>query len=61
MKADTPGFRERHRFCLQTAAFLLMTLPPIPLYVIIQSGADWMIWPCMLIIYAGALLGLWAS
>lgn len=61
MNTDTHGFRIRYRFWLQTAAFLLMLLPPLPLYFILRSGSEWLIWPPMFIIYLGALLGLWAS
>jgi hypothetical protein len=53
--------RERNKFWIQTAAFLLLFLPPIPLYAVLNSGPRWLIWPLMLSIYIGALLGLWAS
>jgi hypothetical protein len=58
---DERTFRERNKFWLQTAAFLLLILPPMPLYGVLQSGPNWLIWPLMLSIYLGALLGLWAS
>jgi hypothetical protein len=61
MNGSTGNFRSRNRFWLQTAAFLLMSLPPVPLYFLLQSGPAWLMWLCMITIYIGALLGLWAS
>lgn len=61
MTKDRGTLRERHKFWLQTAAFLLLILPAIPLYGALTSGPSWLIWPLMLSIYLGALLGLWAS
>jgi hypothetical protein len=54
-------FRLGDRFRLQTAAFLLITLPPIGLYLAITTGATWATWPLMILLIAGMLLGILAS
>ncbi|MGD2251303.1 MAG: hypothetical protein PVF70_00135 [Anaerolineales bacterium] len=54
-------FRLGDRFHLQTAAFLLITLPPIGLYLAITTGATWATWPLMILLIAGMLLGILAS
>ena len=54
-------FRLGDRFRLQTAAFLLITLPPIALYLAITTGTTWATWPLMILLIAGMLLGILAS
>ena len=54
-------FRLGDRFRLQTAAFLLITLPPIGLYLAITTGATCAAWPLMIMLLTGMLLGILAS
>ena len=47
-----------HKFEAHTLAFALMVLPPAPLYLAAQHGANGWIWPLLGLVILGNLLEL---
>jgi VIT1/CCC1 family predicted Fe2+/Mn2+ transporter len=48
----------KNKFEVHLVAFLLMVLPPIPLYYAAQSGASGLIWALLALVICGNLLAL---
>ena len=48
----------KNKFEVHLAAFLLMVLPPIPLYFAAQKGATGLIWLLIGLVICGNLLAL---
>jgi hypothetical protein len=46
---------------MQTIALLLILLPTLPLYVMVNAGHQWAIWILMGLIAGGMVLGMWIS
>jgi hypothetical protein len=49
---------QTHKFQAHTLAFLLIALPPIPMYLAVQGGATGWIWPLLALVISGNLLEL---
>ena len=49
---------QTHKFQAHTLAFLLIALPPIPMYIAVQRGATSWIWPLLAPVILGNLLEL---
>jgi hypothetical protein len=47
-----------HKFEVHTLAFLMMVLPPVPLYIAAQRGAELWIWALMAPVVAANILVL---
>jgi hypothetical protein len=61
MSDPSQPFKLRHKFVLQTAAFLLIILPPLGLYWAVLAGITWAVYVLLTAVLAGVLLGLWVS
>ena len=48
----------KNKFEVHLVAFLLIILPPIPLYYAAQSGASGLIWALLALVICGNLLAL---
>jgi len=51
----------KDKFWIQTAAFLLIVLPPIGLYFSVSDGFHVVTWALLAVIVAGNILGIAAS
>jgi hypothetical protein len=49
---------QTHKFQAHTLAFLMIALPPIPMYIAVQRGATSWIWPLLAPVILGNLLEL---
>ena len=59
--SEEMGFRQRHKFKLQAAAFFLIVLPSIGLYFSVAADANGATLAFMMFISAGMMVEMWVS